>query len=252
MKKSLIFMALAAGVLVLGAGFGFANKGQKPGAENVATTSLPLSEEARDALLEALAGPEGEYAAYATYTAIIEKFGNVEPYASIRRAEANHIKALQRQLERYGVPYPKENPYMGKISAPSSLLEAARAGVEGEIANVEMYDRLIKAVSDYPDLVRVFKRLRAASLERHLPAFKRALENGGTITKGDGPGGGGKGKGGKGKHGDKDSDGGKGRGGHGGGHGHGHGGGNGHGHGHGGGHGGGNGGGNGGGHGRSH
>ncbi|ADR37572.1 hypothetical protein Ocepr_2122 [Oceanithermus profundus DSM 14977] len=186
MKKQTMILTLAAGSLVLGLGFGFAQMGQGKGpgagAGYAQVQTQPLSEEAKNALLEALTGPEGEYAAYAMYTAVIEKYGEVEPYVSIRKAEAKHIEALKRQLDRYGVDYPAENPYLGQVSAPESLEDAAKAWAEGEVANVAMYDRLMEAVKDYPNLVQVFDHLRAASQERHLPAFSLAAENGGTLS----------------------------------------------------------------------
>ena len=79
------------------------------------------------ALLEALTGPEGEYAAYAMYTAVIDTYGQVEPYVTIREAEGRHIEALKRQLDMYGIDYPAENPYLGEVKAPESLTAAARA-----------------------------------------------------------------------------------------------------------------------------
>jgi len=186
MKKPTTILTLAAGSLVLGLGFGFAQMGQGKGpgagAGYARVQTQPLSEEAQNALLEALTGPEGEYAAYAMYTAVIEKYGELEPYVSIRKAEAKHIEALKRQLGRYGVDYPAENPYLGRVGAPESLEDAAQAWAEGEVANVAMYDRLMEAVQDYPNLVQVMGRLRAASQERHLPAFSLAAENGGTLS----------------------------------------------------------------------
>lgn len=186
MKKRTMILTLAAGSLVLGLGLGFAQMGQGKGpgagAGYAQVQTQPLSEEAKNALLEALAGPEGEYAAYAMYTAVIEKFGAVEPYVSIQAAEAKHIEALKRQLDRYGVDYPAENPYLGRVSAPESLEDAAKAWAEGEVANVAMYDRLMEAVKDYPNLVQVMDHLRAASQERHLPAFTLAAENGGSLS----------------------------------------------------------------------
>ncbi len=172
MKKNRIILTIVA---VLGA-FGMALAQRGPAA------SAPLSEEAKQAILEALTGPEGEYAAYAMYDAVIAKFGEVEPYVSIREAEARHIEALKRLLDRYGVAYP-ENPYLGQVPAPESLEAAAKAWAEGEIKNVAMYDRLLAAVADYPDAVRVFENLRRASQEKHLPAFQAAAESGGTLTK---------------------------------------------------------------------
>ena len=137
--------------------------------------------EGTDAYLawEALMGLDGEYAALASYQAVLDEFGEVEPYATIMEAEARHADALSRQLERMGVEVP-ENPYLGLISAPSDLTSAAEAWAVGEIANVELYDELIAQTSD-ENLVRVFENLRRASLEQHLPAFEAAAENGGTL-----------------------------------------------------------------------
>jgi hypothetical protein len=125
-------------------------------------------------------GPDGEYAAAASYQAVLEKYGQVEPYATIYQAELRHINALVRQLQNQGEPVPS-NPYTGKIDAPKDLVTAAKTWAEGEILNVELYDELI-AKTDNPNLLRVLGNLRRASLESHLPAFELAAENGGTLT----------------------------------------------------------------------
>jgi len=142
--------------------------------------SKPLTPAARSALVEALAGPDGEYAAHAAYSAVIKKFGNVQPYVNIREAESRHIQALERQLKKYGVPVPK-NRYAGKVKAPKDLLTAAKEEVKAETKNVMLYDRLFSKVKAYPDLTRVFTNLRRASQQNHLPAFKAAVENGGRL-----------------------------------------------------------------------
>lgn len=129
---------------------------------------------------EALMGSDGEYAASASYAAVISAFGEVEPYVTIRDAEERHIAALIRQLERDGVTVPA-NPYLGKFSAPADLQTAATAWAEGEVANVEMYDALLAQTTD-ANLVKVLTNLRRASLESHLPTFTAAAENGGTLT----------------------------------------------------------------------
>jgi hypothetical protein len=131
-------------------------------------------------VLAALMGPEGEYAAAASYEAVLDKYGQVEPYATIYQAELRHIDALTRQLQKLGEPVPS-NPYTGKITAPKDLTTAAEAWAEGEILNVELYDDLI-AKTDNANLLRVLNNLRRASLESHLPAFELAAENGGTLT----------------------------------------------------------------------
>ncbi len=179
MKKNLIVSLIAVslvvgGVAALGAGGWRWNR-------SAPTAAATLPAEVANVVLEALVGPEGEYAAYATYAAILEEYGNVRPYAQIMKAEAQHIRALTTLLDRYGIEYPTVNPYLGKVDAPSSLLEAAQAGIDAEKANVEMYDDQLALVAAYPDIARVLGNLRAASLNSHLPAFERALESGGTF-----------------------------------------------------------------------
>jgi len=150
------------------------------GPSNDWTSGAP--EAGTDAFLawEALMGPDGEYAALASYQAVIDTFGNVEPYVSIQQAEARHADALIRQLDRMGVEVP-DNPYLGNVPAPADLQTAATAWAEGEVANVELYDTLMEQAQD-DRLIRVFDNLRRASAEEHLPAFELAAENGGTLT----------------------------------------------------------------------
>jgi hypothetical protein len=130
--------------------------------------------------MAALMGPDGEYAAAASYAAVLDEYGMVEPYATIYQAELRHIDALIRQLEKAGVDVPV-NPYTGKIKAPGDLTTAAEAWAEGEILNVELYDDLIKRTTN-ENLLNVLGNLRRASLDSHLPAFELAAENGGTLT----------------------------------------------------------------------
>lgn len=127
----------------------------------------------------ALMSPNGEYAAAASYQAVIDAFGPVEPYATIKEGEDRHIDALIRQLERLGYEAPA-NPYLGKIEAPADLQTAAEAWAVGEIANVEMYDDLLAIAGD-SNIERVLTNLRRASLESHLPLFELAAQNGGTL-----------------------------------------------------------------------
>ena len=166
--------ALAIGsIMAVGAGNGWWKACvAEPVQEQVQSTLLPT--EVQEAVLEALAGEEGEYAAYATYDAILNTYGDVNPYANIMAAEAKHIDALKQILDRYEVPYPVENPYLGLIEAPASLADAAQAGIDAEIANVALYEEQLSAVADYPDIVEVFVKLQRASQEQHLPAFERA------------------------------------------------------------------------------
>ena len=161
------------------------NSEQAPDGET--QTELDISapagvEEGTDAwiLWDALMGPDGEYAALASYQSVLDKYGQVEPYATIMAAEGRHADALIRQLERFDVEIP-ENPYLGKISAPADLETAAQAWAEGEILNVEMYDELI-AEAQSEQVIKVLNNLRSASLDSHLPAFELAAENGGVLS----------------------------------------------------------------------
>ena len=136
-------------------------------------TITPSTEVVREVLTEALCGPDGEYAAHATYQSIMDKFGGKLPYANIIKAESRHIGALQRQFEKYGLAIPKDTR-AGHVQAPASLAEAAQLGIEAEKANVAMYDRLLARVAGYPDLARVLGNLQRASRDHHLPAFQAA------------------------------------------------------------------------------
>ncbi|MFV0463816.1 MAG: hypothetical protein ACK5MP_11595 [Nostocoides sp.] len=150
-------------------------------------SGMPTSETGA-ALWEALMGPEGEYAAAAAYTAVLNRYGqDVQPYASILTAEQRHADALTRQLERLGVTVP-DNPWLGRIPAPDSLGAAATAWADGEVANVAMYDSLLGKVDGDAMATRVFTNLRRASQEQHLPAFRSAAANGGTLPTGVGMG----------------------------------------------------------------
>lgn len=129
---------------------------------------------------EALTGAEGEFAAAASYQAVLDKFGQVEPYVTILSAEQRHISALTRQLSAFGVDVPS-NPYLGHLTAPADLKTAAQAWAEGEILNVALYDRLL-AETESGNLTRVFTNLRRSSQESHLPMFELAAEGNGTLS----------------------------------------------------------------------
>jgi rubrerythrin len=122
------------------------------------------------ALREAL---DDEYRARATYRKVIDTFGPVRPFVNIVEAEDRHAKALLRLFERFGIEPPRDT-WAARARAPRSLIDACRSGVEAEIENEAMYERLLKQVSD-PTVRTVLQRLQRASKERHLPAFRRCL-----------------------------------------------------------------------------
>jgi hypothetical protein len=130
-------------------------------------TQVALTE-AEEALLERAILEE--YGALNLYEAVLDQFEDAYPFDRIARAEAQHVRALTRVANRYGVALP-ENP--GLASAPEfdDLADACAAGVTAEKVDGALYDELM-AETDNPALTRVFTNLQAASLQSHLPAFQ--------------------------------------------------------------------------------
>ena len=131
----------------------------------------PLNEIEIQVLNEAL---NDEYLAWATYDQVIADFGDVPPFSNIREAEARHIEALCTLFARYGLPVP-ENPWPGQVTRYASLQAACEAGVAAEIANGEMYERLL-GETQRPDILTVLRNLQEASQQRHLAAFRRCAQ----------------------------------------------------------------------------
>lgn len=173
--KSILAAALTATALIAG---------------STSTANPPSGgpERVKSALLAAL---DDEYLAEATYLAILDKHGEIRPFSNIIRAEQRHQEMVKAELTARGWTY-GANPYSGKITAPSSMLEACQTGVKAEVANIALYDRLLPTVAD-PAAKAVLEQLQWASRENHLPAFERCVARGGPP--GRGPGGGSRGGG---------------------------------------------------------
>lgn len=130
-------------------------------------------------LEEALqAALDDEYHARATYRAVLDAFGDVRPFVNIVESEERHIQALTRQCEKHGIAVPSDK-WAGRVSAPESLKRACEDGVKAERKNAALYEELIEAAREYPGVQETFRRLQAASQERHLPAFERCEERAG-------------------------------------------------------------------------
>lgn len=134
-----------------------------------------LSETEIRALHEAL---DDEYRSWATYDQVITDFGEVPPFSNIREAEARHIEALCTLFTRYGLPVPP-NPWPGKVARYINLQAACEASVADEIANGEMYERLL-GTTQRPDILTVLRNLQEASQQRHLAAFQRCAQHAGS------------------------------------------------------------------------
>lgn len=111
-----------------------------------------------------------EYAAQATYQAIIEAYGQVKPFSKIVLAEQKHIDLLLPLFETYGINVP-ENHASDSVVLPDSIASAIATGIEAETLNIAIYDSFLE--QDLPDDVRtVFEYLKAGS-ENHLKAFSK-------------------------------------------------------------------------------
>jgi len=110
-----------------------------------------------------------EYMALNTYRAAIAQFGDIAPFSQVARSEQQHVNALARLFTRYGLPVPA-NPGLASTPTWDTVADACQTGVEAEIADAALYDRLKPSV-DNPDILQVFANLQRASLESHLPAF---------------------------------------------------------------------------------
>lgn len=114
---------------------------------------------------------QDEYLAQARYDAVIGKFGNIRPFSNIKAAEQQHISALLTLFQKYNKQIPEDNAKQ-YVTAPGTLKEAFNDGVQAEIDNIAMYDKL-KTIPSLPeDAKLVFTQLGNAS-KNHLRAFQR-------------------------------------------------------------------------------
>lgn len=132
-----------------------------------------LDEKTKAMILEAL---NDEYKARAFYRLVLKTFGSIQPFVNIVEAEDTHARGLERLCERYGIPLPADE-WDRTLRPPASVLEACRAGVEGEIENIAMYDRFLKS-TEISDIRALFQRLQARSRDFHLPAFQHCVARG--------------------------------------------------------------------------
>jgi len=137
------------------------------GAGACALGSGALSDDVVASVDRALADERRAESQYAALAQHLESTPN--PFRHIVRSEVRHSFELERLLSAHGAAIPAPS----SVPAPSAstLPAACTFGVGSEQANIALYDRLLEGT--LPGDVRcVFERLRAASLERHLPAFQ--------------------------------------------------------------------------------
>ena len=151
--------------------------GQKAGTGNSTgastTTRAPGSSTADPASLTVVLqrAVEEERHAEATYRNVITALGATRPFTNIANSEAQHVSALEQLAVDHQVDVSQIAP-AGEPS-PATKQAACQLGVDAEKADIALYDELLPQVTDRPDVVAVFERLRAASQDKHLPAFER-------------------------------------------------------------------------------
>lgn len=131
--------------------------------------SQPGTADLREALDRAI---DDERHAIAFYTAVMEKHGQRRPFSNIINAERRHEAALLAQYARLNLEPPTNRWPDHEFEVADSFAEVCDASAVAEVRNGRIYDELI-ADCDDPAVRDVFERLRWASVERHLQAFRR-------------------------------------------------------------------------------
>lgn len=131
------------------------------------TTTATLSEQEAADLALAI---QEEYTAMNTYQAIMAELGEIQPFSRIARSEQQHVNALIRVAERFGVEVPENAGAIADIEW-TTFAEACQLGVTFEQMDADLYDELLPNTTN-PALIRVYTNLQRASLNNHLPAFE--------------------------------------------------------------------------------
>ncbi len=142
---------------------------QQPNAAGI-TAATTLSEQEAADLAAAI---QEEYTAMNTYQAVMDELGNVQPFSRIARSEQQHVNALIRVAERFGIDVPENAGEVAEI-AWSTLEDACQMGVTFEQMDAALYDELLANTTN-PVLIRVYTNLQRASLNNHLPAFEACI-----------------------------------------------------------------------------
>lgn len=130
------------------------------------TAPTALTTAQADALRTALAV---ERYSYASYQQVLSDFGGVRPFDNIAPAEQQHVDAIKTLFTRYALAIPADAT---GVTSYASVPLACVAAAANEQQLVSTYDQLI-AVTTQADILFVYRNLRSASLDNHLPAFTR-------------------------------------------------------------------------------
>ena len=124
-----------------------------------------------------------EWHAEALYAQVMTNHGEVRPFVNIIEAERRHAEFLLLLYAKYDLAIPAKT--IRALPSFAELTDACSASKQAEIDNAALYD--VALAQTLPDDVRhVVTRNRAASLDRHLPAFDRCAS--GATMRGQGRG----------------------------------------------------------------
>ncbi len=113
---------------------------------------------------------QDEFDARSRYEGVLNELGSVKPFSNIVVAEGRHMEALEQLYMILNLEKPVLQLFT--YSRFSSVAAACAASVEAEIKNIQLYDKFLGVVTE-EEVRNVFTRLRNASADRHLPAFRR-------------------------------------------------------------------------------
>lgn len=115
---------------------------------------------------------QDEFLAKAQYELAIKEFGTVRPFSNTINAETQHISLLTALFEQRKSLLPVDDSAK-YLTAPTDIKAALTICADGEVENIEMYERFLE--QNLPADVRgVFEQLKFAS-ENHLRAFQNNL-----------------------------------------------------------------------------
>jgi hypothetical protein len=114
---------------------------------------------------------QDEFHAEHVYLRVLADHGDILPFRNIVKAEQWHSKALAQLYADRGLAVPASLWTLGNVPSFASPTAACQAAYQAEIANIELYDGYL-ALALPTDVRTVLENNRAASAERHMPAFQ--------------------------------------------------------------------------------
>ena len=125
------------------------------------------------ALHEAL---DDEHKAWATYDQVIHDFGPERPFINIREAEAETHRGAPRALPALRPAAAGESRGWVGFRVFASTREACEAGIEAEVANAAIYERLMRSHDAGGASCAVFRQPAASVARASLAGLSSVLD----------------------------------------------------------------------------